>query len=154
MCWSFTHLSTSSRVTMSRFFKALMAYSRPVFLNSASSTCLWKRHIKNIRDGCFFLLNSEEEGVIRYLSKVSSSQNWSIFKIFNLHPSEKQPCKQKRPCLILVHFIRQHLHEHLYTWLYLLQRRYGLILTFFCGVWTGRWVYGNLQRDKIYFCLF
>lgn len=46
-CWhsgppaggSNTHLSTSSRVTMSFFFKALMAYSFPVFLNSASNTC-------------------------------------------------------------------------------------------------------------------
>lgn len=36
--FSCTHLSTSSRVTMSFFFKALMAYSFPVFLNSASRT--------------------------------------------------------------------------------------------------------------------
>lgn len=36
--WGVFHLSTSSRVTMSPFFRALMAYSLPDFLYSASST--------------------------------------------------------------------------------------------------------------------
>lgn len=80
-----THLSTSSRVTMSFFFKALMAYSFPVFLNSASNTCTetptsnWMR--KPTRS-----YQSRWAPGSHYLPEVSSAQNWDVLVIIHLHP--------------------------------------------------------------------
>lgn len=86
-----TYLSTSSRVTMSFFFKALIAYSFPVFLNSASNTWMETPTTspmrKTIRGGFDGSRWAPERC---YLPKVSSAQNWDILVIVHLHPYEIQ----------------------------------------------------------------
>lgn len=89
---------------MSFFFKALMAYSFPVFLNSASRT--WTETFKtsqlrtNTRRS---LMSSSEKRLNCYLPKVSSAQNWNIFVIVHLHPCERR--QTKSPCIVLNFYI-------------------------------------------------
>lgn len=83
---SHTHLSISSRVTMSFFFKALMAYNFPVFLNSASRTYREATNPTSWEQTWGKTLNKAN----CYLPKVSSAQHWNIFVILHLHPCRKK----------------------------------------------------------------